>query len=148
MPTYMHKQLTKYDHPPPKRQQNCPYAPEPRKYGKSAQEITPKPDSPSLMRRARNMSNKLQADFSTTHEQSTWQFYMYLKQVSCYGLWGKTNFWSTYGMPYAQRLSFCDPHKNWCVGIPVISALIWATTSQHRPFWSRAPPSSRTRPSK
>ena len=45
MPNDAQRQLTKYEHSPPKRRQNCPYAPEPKKYGKLAQDITPKPDS-------------------------------------------------------------------------------------------------------
>ena len=48
MPNYVHKQLTKYNHSPPKKRQNCPYAPEPKKYGKSAQYITPEPECPAV----------------------------------------------------------------------------------------------------
>ena len=48
MPNYVHKQLTKYDHSPLKKRHNCPYAPEPKKYGKLAQDITPEPDSPTV----------------------------------------------------------------------------------------------------
>ena len=48
MHNYVHKQLTKYEDPRPKRQHNCPYAPELRKYGKAAQEIIVKPGSPAL----------------------------------------------------------------------------------------------------
>ena len=35
-------------HSPPKKRQNCPHAPEPKKYGKSAQDITPEPNSPEV----------------------------------------------------------------------------------------------------
>ena len=41
MPKYVHKQLTKYNHSPPKRQHKCPLAPEPKKHRKSAQYLTP-----------------------------------------------------------------------------------------------------------
>lgn len=43
---YVHKQLAKYEHPPPKRRHNYPYASEPRKYGTLAPTV--KPDSPAL----------------------------------------------------------------------------------------------------
>ena len=48
MSNYVHKQLTNYERPRPKKQHNCPYAPKPRKYGKLAQYITVEPDSPAL----------------------------------------------------------------------------------------------------
>ena len=48
MPHCVHKQLAKYEHSPPKQRHNCSYAPEPRNYGKLAQDSTPKPDSPAL----------------------------------------------------------------------------------------------------
>ena len=41
MPNYVVKQLVKYRHKAPKRPQHCPFEPEPRVYGKKAQE-TPK----------------------------------------------------------------------------------------------------------
>ena len=48
MPNYVHEQLTKDNHSPPKRQHNCPYSPEPKKYGKPAHDTTPEPDSPAV----------------------------------------------------------------------------------------------------
>ena len=39
MPGYVNKQLVKYKHPPPKRQQDCPYKPNPIKYGKQSDEV-------------------------------------------------------------------------------------------------------------
>ena len=48
MPNYVHTQLTKCERSPPKRQHNCTYAPEPRKYRKLAQDITPEPKSAAL----------------------------------------------------------------------------------------------------
>ena len=48
MPTYVHKQLVKYNHPTPRRPQHCPFNPLPIQYGKSAQEPAPIDDSPRL----------------------------------------------------------------------------------------------------
>ena len=46
MPNYTGKQLIKYRHKPSKRPQHCPYEPEPRVYGKKAQETPKKVDNP------------------------------------------------------------------------------------------------------
>ena len=48
MPHYVQKQLTRYDHPSPRRPQNCPYSPNPIKYGRKAQEPLPEDKSPPL----------------------------------------------------------------------------------------------------
>ena len=41
MPGYIKTQLQKYKHLPPPKPQNCPYKPQPKKYGKAAQDTIP-----------------------------------------------------------------------------------------------------------
>ncbi len=48
MPKYVHKQLLKYKHTTPKRKQNCPYSPNPIKYGAKIQAPTAPDESPPL----------------------------------------------------------------------------------------------------
>ncbi|KAL7528762.1 hypothetical protein ACHAXR_002615, partial [Thalassiosira sp. AJA248-18] len=48
MPGYVNKQLVKYKHPPPKRRQDCPYEPNPIKYGKQSDEVVHEKISPPL----------------------------------------------------------------------------------------------------
>jgi len=48
MPKYVHKQLVRYEHKPPRRPQNCPYAPNPIQYGKNNQAPTPEDTSKLL----------------------------------------------------------------------------------------------------
>ena len=46
MPGYIEKQLSKYNHPTPKRPQNAPYPCAPKTYGKSAQDPITTDNSP------------------------------------------------------------------------------------------------------
>ena len=48
MPRYIKKKLIEYRHLFPERVQNCPYSPEPKKYGATAQEPLPTNTSPPL----------------------------------------------------------------------------------------------------
>jgi hypothetical protein len=48
MPTYVQKQLTRYNHKKPSRPQHCPYTPHPIKYGKDNQTVDPIDESPPL----------------------------------------------------------------------------------------------------
>ena len=41
MPVYIKRVLQKYKHLPPSRPQHCPYQPQPKKYGKEAQDVIP-----------------------------------------------------------------------------------------------------------
>jgi len=41
MPTSVSKQLLRYAHPPPKRKQHTPFAPNPVKFGRAAQDLPP-----------------------------------------------------------------------------------------------------------
>jgi hypothetical protein len=54
MPGYVEKQLIKYNHPKPKKPQNCPWEPNPTKYGSKTQEALPVDDSPPLMQKVSN----------------------------------------------------------------------------------------------
>ena len=47
MPTYVGKQLTRYDHPH-KQKQHTPYAPAPVVFGRAAQDLPPADESPPL----------------------------------------------------------------------------------------------------
>ena len=46
MPGYVTKQLTKYNHPPPKKPQHCPWEPSPHTFGEKSQDPLPLDDSP------------------------------------------------------------------------------------------------------
>jgi hypothetical protein len=48
MPGYILKQLQKYKHAMPTKQQHCPYAPQPKQYGSKAQRPLPQDTSPPL----------------------------------------------------------------------------------------------------
>ena len=48
MPGYIVKQLEKYAHASPPKQQHCPYAPQPKKYGSEAQRPLPPDSSPPI----------------------------------------------------------------------------------------------------
>ena len=48
MPKYVHKQLLRYAHSPPRRKQYCPYEPNPIRYGKQSDDIEPEEDSPEI----------------------------------------------------------------------------------------------------
>eukprot|EP00956_Cyclotella_meneghiniana_P034519 scaffold105724_cov30-Cyclotella_meneghiniana.AAC.1 len=50
MPGYFMKQLQKYNHPPPKKPQHCPWEwePAPRSFGTKSQETEPEDTSPPL----------------------------------------------------------------------------------------------------
>ena len=48
MPGYVKRQLNKYKHVSSPRPQNCPYSPEPKKYGSEAQSLLPIDTSPQL----------------------------------------------------------------------------------------------------
>eukprot|EP00804_Cyclotella_cryptica_P009435 CCRYP_017331-RA/>CCRYP_017331-RA protein AED:0.34 eAED:0.34 QI:0/0/0/1/0/0/2/0/180 len=48
MPGFVTKQLTKYNHPPPKKPVNTPWEPYPIKYGNPIQPTLPQDDSPQL----------------------------------------------------------------------------------------------------
>jgi hypothetical protein len=48
MPGYILKQLQKYKHATPTKQQYCPYAPQPKQYGSKAQCPLPQDTSPPL----------------------------------------------------------------------------------------------------
>ena len=48
MRTYVHRQLVRYDHPLPKRNQRTSYAPAPAVYGKKVQEM-PDPNKTPLL---------------------------------------------------------------------------------------------------
>jgi hypothetical protein len=48
MPGYILKQLQKYKHATPTKQQHCPYAPHPKQYGSEAQRLLPQDTSPPL----------------------------------------------------------------------------------------------------
>ena len=49
MPNYVHKQLLRYyKQEPPKRPQDCPYEPNPIKYGKNSDKLEPEEQSPFL----------------------------------------------------------------------------------------------------
>ena len=48
MPDYVNKQLTRYNHPSPKRRQNTPFAPAPVVFGRAAQDLPPPDESPLL----------------------------------------------------------------------------------------------------
>jgi hypothetical protein len=48
MPAYVHKQLTRYAHPTPKKPQYCPYTPNPIVYGSKPQAAAPTDESPPL----------------------------------------------------------------------------------------------------
>ena len=48
VPKYVHKQLLRYAHSPPRRKQYCPYKPNPIRYGKQSDEIEPEEDSPEI----------------------------------------------------------------------------------------------------
>jgi len=45
MPGYIKTQLQKYKHLPPPKPQNCPYRPQPKKYGKAAQDVITEDES-------------------------------------------------------------------------------------------------------
>ena len=48
MPNYVHKQLTRYAHPKPRRPQHCAYSPLPITYGAKVQSPIPEDESPLL----------------------------------------------------------------------------------------------------
>ena len=48
MPNYVHKNLVKYKHEPPRKPQHCPYKPAPKKYGREPNEVTEEPKSQSV----------------------------------------------------------------------------------------------------
>jgi len=48
MPGYIKKKLREYGHLFPERVQNCPYSPEPKKFGATAQEPLPADTSPTF----------------------------------------------------------------------------------------------------
>ena len=48
MPNYVHKNLVKYKHEPPRKPQHCPYEPAPKKYRRESNEVTEEPESPSV----------------------------------------------------------------------------------------------------
>ena len=48
MPQYVHKQLTRYQHPKPHHPQYCPYNPNPIRYGRGSQDPLPPDNSPPL----------------------------------------------------------------------------------------------------
>jgi hypothetical protein len=48
MPGYILKQMQKYNHTTPTKQQHCPYAPQPKQYGSKAQRTLPQDTSPPL----------------------------------------------------------------------------------------------------
>ena len=48
MPTYVQKQLDRYQWTKPKRAQHCPYEPNPVRYGKKSDEIIHEKESPKL----------------------------------------------------------------------------------------------------
>jgi hypothetical protein len=48
MPGYIQKQLQKYKHATPAKQQRCPYAPQLKQYGSKAQRLLPQDMSPPL----------------------------------------------------------------------------------------------------
>ena len=48
MPKYVHKQLLRYAHSPPRQKQYCPYEPNPIRYGKRYDEIEREEDSPKI----------------------------------------------------------------------------------------------------
>ena len=48
MPKYVHKQLLRYAHRPPRQKQYCPFEPNPIRYGKQSDKIVPEEESPEL----------------------------------------------------------------------------------------------------
>ena len=48
MPKYVHKQLLRYVHRPPRQKHYCPYEQTPIQYGKRSDNIEPEPESPEL----------------------------------------------------------------------------------------------------
>ena len=58
MPNYVAKKLTKYGYKPSKRQQYCPYEPNPIRYGKNSDNIIHEEESHLSMTRIKNSSSK------------------------------------------------------------------------------------------
>jgi hypothetical protein len=48
MGNYVRKNLKKYNHETPRKRQDCPYEPQPKKYGKHSQEVDPPDESKPL----------------------------------------------------------------------------------------------------
>ena len=63
MPHYVRKQLTRYNHPKPKRIVNTPLQPLPRKYGPAAQEPAPPDDSPLLSEKEKRFIQQVTESF-------------------------------------------------------------------------------------
>ena len=63
MPNYIHKKLIEYEHKPPKRPQNCPYAPPPVRYGKDSQLVTLEKESPPATEKEKTYIQKVLGSF-------------------------------------------------------------------------------------
>lgn len=63
MQGYVQKQLTQYNHSPPKKSQHCPWEPQPKKYGKQAQDLPPPDDSPPLDDKGKKLIQQITGRF-------------------------------------------------------------------------------------
>ena len=63
MSRYCLKNLQKYNHLKPRKKQDCPYAPHPRKYGKEAQDTHPEDNSPQLSKEDKTWVQKVVGSF-------------------------------------------------------------------------------------
>jgi len=63
MKKYTLKNLRKYDHEKPRKPQDCPYLPYPKKYGAAAQEVTPEDTSPPLDQEGKTFVQKVVGSF-------------------------------------------------------------------------------------
>ena len=63
MPNYVTKKLTEYGYKPSKRQQYCPYEPNPIKYGKNSDNIVHEKESPPLNDNDKKFVQKLLGSF-------------------------------------------------------------------------------------
>ena len=63
MKKYTLKNLRKYDHEKPRKPQDCPYLPYPKKYGAAAQEVTPEDTSPPLDQEGKKFVQKVVGSF-------------------------------------------------------------------------------------
>mgnify|MGYP000960355379 CR=1 FL=1 len=63
MVKYTLKNLKKYSHEKPRKPQDCPYEPYPKKYGTAAQDVTPEDTSPSLDKEGMKFVQKVVGSF-------------------------------------------------------------------------------------
>ena len=63
MPNYVQKKLVEYQHMAPKRQQHCPFEPNPIRYGKKSDEIVDEKPSPPLDEKGKKFIQKVVGSF-------------------------------------------------------------------------------------